>query len=483
MKKKSIGFNAVLNGIKNLTSVIFPLITFPYVSRVLMVENLGKYNFSFSVVDYFILIAALGISTYAIREGARIRENKDAINRFACEVFTINLISMLISYVLLVIVVLAVPKLHSYWALITIFSAEIFFRVIGTEWLYSIYEEYAYITIRSIAFHIMSIVLMFIFVKKAEDYYIYTAITVLANAGNNMLNFFNAKRFCKLRIVRNIDYKKHLKPILTIFSISIATTIYVSSDTTILGFMTSDYEVGLYSVSVKIYKVIKTCLSAVLIVSIPRLSHYLGTNELEKYNSTFNKIFKTLITVVIPVVVGVLCTSKQMVLIIAGGSFLGAVSSLNLLSIALIVCLFGWIYNSCVMIPHKKEKQLMYATITSAMVNVVLNLVLIPFWKGNAAAFTTILAEACTMIMCMYYSRGLVKIENIARTLVSALAGSAVIVAVCMMVNMLNLGLYLHIVVAMAGSAFGYAVVVLLLKNPIAIYTLQSLMNRLKKQV
>lgn len=480
MKNKSLGLNAALNGLKNIMSVVFPLITFPYVSRVLQVENLGKFNFALSIVDYFILLAALGINTYAIREGARIRDNPEQIHQFASEVFTINLVSMLLSYLLLGITVAVVPKLHYYWLLIIILSLEMFFRTIGTEWLYSIYEEFAFITIRSIIFQFVSLILMFVFVRKEEDYYIYALIAVFANAGNNIVNFLHAKKLCRFRPVRKFDYKKHLKPILTIFSISVATTIYVSSDSTILGFMTSDYEVGIYSVSVKIYKIIKTCLSAVLVVSIPRLSNYLGRQEYDNYNRTFNSIFQTLVTVMIPAVVGLLCMSRHVVLLIAGESFVEATVSLNLLSLALIVCLFGWIYNSCVLIPHKMEKQLLYTTITSATLNIVFNLILIPIWAEKAAALTTIMAEGCTMIMCMYYSRGLVKVHNITNTLISTLLGSGAIVAICFIFRNFDFGVVLNVVLPVVCSALVYALIILMLKNPIAILIMDTILSKLK---
>lgn len=106
MKNKSLGINAVLNGIKNIMSVVFPLITFPYVSRVLQVENLGKYNFANSVNSYFILLAALGISTYAIREGAKYKGDREKISKFSSEIFSINICSMLISYIILILAII-----------------------------------------------------------------------------------------------------------------------------------------------------------------------------------------------------------------------------------------------------------------------------------------------------------------------------------------------------------------------------------------
>lgn len=469
MKKKSLSINALLNVIKSVTSIVFPLITFPYVSKVLGVDNLGKFQFSFNNIELFILLSGLGISTYAIRECAKIREDKEKIEKLASELYTINLSSMLFSYIILAILLILIPKFHNYWLLMGIFSIEILFRTIGTEWIYSIFEEYAYITKRSIAFQVISIVLMFIFVRKTSDYYIYAIITVIANAGNNLLNIFNRSKLCKIKIVFKFDWKKHIKPILLIFATSIATTIYVNSDTIFLGFLSSDYYVGLYSVSVKIYKIIKTCLSAILVVSIPRLSNYIGEGDLKLYNQTFNNIFRALLTIVVPAVVGLFCLSKNIILIISDATYLEAQTSLRILSLALLVCLFGWLYNSCVLIPNNKEKQVLVATCVSAGLNILLNILLVPIWKQNAAAFTTLIAEGCSMIMCLWYSKGIVVLERMKRTIMSTTLGSFAIFAICFSIEKLNFGVIISIILSVCCSVVIYGVILIVLKNPIAL--------------
>lgn len=482
MKEKSLGLNAILNGIKSVLSIIFPLITFPYVSRILQVENLGKYNFALSSVNYFILIAGLGISNYAIREGAKYREDKDRMSQFASEVFTINLFSMVLSYSLLLIAVFSIPKFYSYRLLIAIFSIEIFFRVIGTEWIFSIYEEFAYITKRSLIFNLVAVILLFTLVKKQEDYYIYAAITVFANAGNNILNFFRAKKLCKIKIVRRCNWKRHISPILLIFSTSVAATIFVSSDITILGFLSDDYHVGLYSVSVKIYKVVKSFLSSALIVSMPRLSNYWGTNKKDEFNKTFNSILNTMIVLVVPSVVGLFCLSKEVILLIADASFVDATISLRILSMALLVCLFGWLFNSCVLLPAKCEKQIFIALFISATLNVILNIILIPHFKQNAAAFTTFLAEGCSFIMQAYYSRHLVRINGIAKNVVTTLLGCTMIVTVCWGLKYFLVNTIFYIICAVSLSVVLYFAVMLGLKNQVVCEMVLTIKKKLQNE-
>lgn len=152
--------NAFLNGLRSVLNLLFPLITFPYVSRVLSVSGIGIYNFSNTYISYFILIAGLGIATYAIREGAKYRNDRRKIEEFSSQIFSINMIATVIAYVLLFASLLIFKNLSNYVSCILIFSLQILFTTLGTEWIYTIYEDYAYITVRSIFFKVISIFLL-----------------------------------------------------------------------------------------------------------------------------------------------------------------------------------------------------------------------------------------------------------------------------------------------------------------------------------
>ena len=317
-----------MSAFKTLMNIIFPLITFPYASNVLQVENLGKVNFASSVCGYFLLFAGLGISSYAVREGSRYVNDREKLSAFASEMFSINMISTALTYAVLAVTMLFWTKLHAYTDLMLVLSLQIFFTTIGTEWVFTIFEEYTYITIRGLLFQVLSIFMLFAFVKTRDDYCIYAGITVFAAVGANVLNFFRARRYCTIRLTRKIDWKKHLKPILIIFASTLATTLYVSSDTTILGILGTDYNVGIYSVAGKIYGIVKNLLSAVLVVSIPRLSHYAGVGDKVNFNKLFNNIFNALIVVVAPAVVGLFALSREVVLFISGESYLDALMPL-----------------------------------------------------------------------------------------------------------------------------------------------------------
>ena len=152
MKQKSLKKNAIYNIIRNLMNIIFPIISFPYASRILMPEGMGKVNFANSIIEYFSLIALLGIKTYASRECAKIRDDKEKLSKTAKEILIINGISTVVSYILFAIALLVVPKFSDYRILLVVCSAKILFLTMGMDWLYTANEEYRYIAVRSVFF-------------------------------------------------------------------------------------------------------------------------------------------------------------------------------------------------------------------------------------------------------------------------------------------------------------------------------------------
>lgn len=481
MKRKSLKVNAALNGIKSILSLLFPLITFPYVSRVLGANGIGIYNFSNSIVSYFILIAGLGVNTYAVREGAKYRDNFNKISKFSSEVFSINLVSTLIAYILLLLSLIVFSNLRNYFVCIAIFSLQIFFTTIGTEWIYTIFEDYAYITLRSIAFNIISVLLLFLFVRSKNDYLQYAAITVFAAVGSNVFNYIHAKKIVSIKFSWHLNLKCHLKPILIIFASSVAVMIYVNSDITLLGIMKNSYVVGIYSVSAKIYSIVKSVITALLVVTVPRLALLWGQHRFKEYKMILSDVINNLIILVLPCMVGLIMLSKEVILIISGKGFLRAQSSLQILCVALVFSLFGWIISDCVLIPAKREKKFFYATCISAIVNILINVLFIPSLAENAAAVSTVIAECSMMLMNLYYSWDIVndifRSKSFYRNLFSSVIGCIGIIFVCYMSDLEWRSLFFKIVFSVTLSVIIYGAILIALDNNVAKKVLQNLKN------
>lgn len=480
MEKKSIKKNATLNIIKTIFSLVFPLITYPYALRVLQIEKIGKYEFSASVVSYFTLIAGLGISAYAVREGAKYRNDRKKISDFCSEIFSINLYSTGIAYVLLVICLIFVEKFGSYIPVILILSSEIILATLSVNWIYNIFEDFSYITRITLVLQVFAVILLFVFVHNSSDLYLYAIITVISSSGAGIFMFWHARKYVNLHFVFGPSIE-HLKPILIVFSITIATTIYISSDTTILGWIAGDYSVGLYSTSVKIYKIVKQVLSAAVAVVIPRFAYCIGTKDNENLEKLGNDLMNYMILGCIPCMIGLFFLSKPIVEVFAGKSYSEAHISLSLLSVALIFAVFANIFCNGILISFKKEKIVMIATIISATGNIVLNFILIPYFKENAAAFTTVLAEACICFISFMFARKCFRIRCNLRNVFLTVLGSMFIGITCFIVKNSFSNNLLQLVFGVTLSILAYGVTQVIFRNPIVFEVLQGLKLRQKK--
>lgn len=482
MKEKSIKINAILSMIKQICAIIFPLITIPYVSRILQAENYGKINFSNSIISYFLLIANLGISSYAIREGARIRENRKHFKQFSSEIFSINMIATIVSYLLLAICIVCSAKLKKYILLLEIQSASIILTTIGADWINSVYEDYLYITIRYIIIQFFSMLALFLFVRKPEDYIVYAVIYVLSTTGGNIFNIFYIKKYTRLVFTLQINWKKHFKPILTLFFNALASTIYVSSDTTILGYMKGEKVVGIYSLAAKIYLSIKQILNALILVSMPRLSAYLGTKEYERYNLLAKKIVNVLFTLILPCVIGLFVLSDDIILLVGGTGYIGGGIALKLLGIALGFAVIAGFYCCAVIIPYRLEKVCVIASSTSAVINIVLNFILIPKFGFIGAAFTTLLSEAVACIIYMKESLKIVKVFVSIKVLLSNFIGAIGIYVICSLVKNVLVINYQRVGVSMVFSGLLYYVIQMLFGNIIVQEMTESFIDKFRSR-
>ena len=426
-KKKGdsgINKNVIFNTIKSAFSIIYPLIAFPYISRVLMTDNVGKVNFGSSVISYFSLIASLGVTTYAVRECSKVRDDREQLGKTAGEILSINLVSTAIAYLALIVVLIFAEPLENYRLLICIQSASILFTTLGADWLNTAMEDFKFIALRTVFMQIVSLFLMFIFVRKQEDYILFAIISVVASSGANVVNIFYRRKYCETRLTWKMGIRRHLAPILLLFSLILSQTIYTNSDMTILGLVKGDYQVGLYSTSVKIYNLVNTMVASIAWVVMPQLSAGFARKDYKEINRLLKYSMNFILVLGIPCVCGIEIIAPQLIHVIAGEAYVDAALSLRLLGIALM-CSFisGWIGNMT-MLPAGKEKICLWSSVVSAMVNIVLNLILIPKWGLNAAAFTTALSELIGVRVKKPYIYKKIKIDRLGEMLKAPIIGS-----------------------------------------------------------
>lgn len=484
MRIKSLRLNALLNVLRTVLNIIFPLITFPYISHVLQVEAVGAYNFSASIISYFILLAGLGVSTYAIREGAYYRDEKEKIQGFISEVFSINLISTALSYILLFLVVTNFKTVNRYSQIIYILSLEILFTTLSVSWICNIFEDFFFITIQSIGVQFVSFLLTILFVKKTSDLIVYIFIIVMTRALSAIINYiYIQKKYCKFCFTFKTNWKKHLKPILIIFSTSLAITIYVSSDTTMLGFMTNDYQVGLYSTAVKIYTIVKNIFAALLVVLIPRFSILLNSKEIPQVelNKVFSKVVNTLMFMAFPAIIGLFMVSKDVIHVIGGVRYLGGTESLQLLCVAMFFSLLAILYTQCILFPVKEESFVFITTLISAIINIMLNFFMIPMLGIIGASITTILAEMIVCIASYFQSKKYVSFIGKKSEFIKIIIGCIGIVLVRIIFLYIFDNYLLRLFLTVIFGGFTYLVIEYICNNSLLIEYMYKLKNIIKK--
>lgn len=465
MGKTSVKENTFYNIIKSCSSLLFPLITLPYISRVLLADNVGKINFGNSIINYFSLAASLGVTTYAVRECARVRSDEKKLGTVASQIISINICTTILSYVVLLITLFLASPLEEYRCLIVIQSTAILFTTLGADWLNTAMEDFKYITIRTVFFQLVALVLMFIFVKKPEDYLMYAAITVLSTSGGNIVNIFYRKKYCKTYFTFQMNLKRHLSPIFQLFAMLLSQQVFVNSDTTILGLVKGDYQVGLYSTSVKIYNIVNTLVSSITWVVMPKLSSGFAKGDYKDVNKVLRFALGFIVTLGFPLVVGINIMASDIIKVVAGEGFVEATMSLKILTIAQAFSLAWCFVMNIVLLPAGKDKVCLRACVVSAIFNIVTNLIFIPQFGLNAAAATTAISQFIGLVLCIPYVNAEVKLTNLKYLLFPPVLGSMVIGALLIMINRIFEFSFFKVFMSVLICVVVYMFIQILLKN------------------
>lgn len=482
-KFKSLGVNAFLNAFKSGMSILFPLITYPYAFRILHADGIGKVDYSTSIVNYFLMIASLGIATYAVREGAKVRHDQEKFEKFSNQVFSINIITTLMTYIILILFLIFASAFKPYRGLIILLSLSIGFTTLGIEWINTIYEDYLYVTIRSIVTYIITLILLFLLVRNEGDYYYYALLTVVTNGVICITNWKYCRRYVHLKFTWKLNIKSHIKPILTLFANSVATSIYVSADTTMIGWISGDYTVGLYSIAGKVYSVVKKMLVAMYTVTISRISFYVGQGDIDNVKKTYTTLLSNLTLILIPAGVGLAAIAREIILIMGGVEYLGAVPTLRILSVSLIGAIFGGAVTYCLNIPLGREKYNVIATVLSAIINIGLNVFLIPMFKQNGAALTTAISEFFVFIFCVLIFKDFkeyVDLKKWGKNLLHSGIGAILICLVSFIVRLITTNVILILLGIVSLSCLVYALELYLLKNQLIMDIIKKISSKIK---
>ena len=467
-ERKSLKLNFVMNAILTMSSFIFPLISFPYVSRILLPEGTGKVSFATSLIAYFLMFAQLGIPTYGVRACAKVRDDRAGLTRTAQELLIINLVMTAISYTALFLALAFVPRLRSERPLYLLVSLSILFNTLGMEWLYKALEQYTYITLRSIAFKLVALAAMFLLVHSKQDYVIYGGITIFASSASGVMNFIHARKFISLRPVGGWHFRPHLKAVAVFFAMACASTVYTNLDTVMLGFMTGDETVGYYNAAVRIKSILVSIVTSLGTVLLPRASYYVERGQMDRFRQITHKALNFVFLSAVPMTVYFILFAKQGIFLLSGENYAGSVAPMQWIMPTLLFIGLSNILGIQILVPLGRERVVLWSIIAGAVVDVVLNLTLIPGFGAAGAAAATSVAEL-TVLAVQFIVLGRQAREGFASvSFGSLLPALGIGVAAAAWVPQLGLGSLFTLLISAVLFFGSYGAVLLLLKEPLA---------------
>ncbi len=386
---ESIKKNSIMVLIRNMAFMVFPLITFPYLSRILGPEGMGKINFASSFSNYFAMVASLGIPMYGAREIARVRDNKEELNKAFNEIFILNVTTTILVFIIYVAVLLVLNKTKSNILFFIIYGVSFLISVFCVEWLFTGLEKFSYISIRAILLQILFIILTFIFIKSEKDVMLVPLFLLVNGIIQVFLNVKYSRKYIVLFKTDKVELKKHVKPIMTIFAGTIATAVYMSMDIIMLGLMKSDWNVGVYNASIRIHGIVLGILTSLSGIFYSRLSNYYKTNKEEEAMKILNSWGKWISIIIFPVIAGLYITADQFIPILAGEKYTSAIITSQLM---LPMLFFSIVTNylGVQLYSKGKEKHATIIIIITVLIGVLLNFLLIPKYAQNGAAISKV---------------------------------------------------------------------------------------------
>ena len=482
MEQVSIKKNYIYNMLLTVANLLFPVITYTYASRILMPEGIGKTTFAASVVSYFSMFAHLGIPTYGIRACAQKKDDKKELSKTVKELLSINILMAVISISALAIITVLSGRLFEIKGLILIYAIGLVASVFELSWLFSALEKYEYITKRSLILKALSVALIFLLINDSSDIPIYAGIAVGTAVMTSLVNFIYSRKFVDLKIKAECNLKQHIKPIVIFFLMSAATTIYLNLDTVMLGFMTSDAEVGIYSAATKIKGVLTGVVTALGAVMLPRMSMLIAQNNRKSFLEYATKAMNYVWVISVPIVIYFSIYAGDCISLLSGELFRAATPAMKVIMPTVLLIGITNILGIQMLVPLGKEKVVLYSEIAGAITDIVLNYIFIPIYGAVGAALGTLAAEAVVLIFQVSYMKKEIKNIFTKVSYIKIIIGNiGAILTILFFNNFLTANSPLIVLVKSSIIYFGiYFLILLLLKEQLVLECLSLLKSRLR---
>ena len=480
---KSIKSNYIFNLLNSVSQLLFPLITFPYASRIMMADGIGQVQFFNSIVSYISLFTCLGIPMYAIREIAKVRSDMKQMSTTTIEILLLHAMLTVLGYVAVAIICMTVSDVQTDIPLFLILSATIFFTAIGCEWFYQGIEDFKYVAIRGLIVKIISIVLLFLFVRTKEDILWYGAYTVFGVLGGNIFNFLRLRKYVDRKIVNihNLHPLRHLKPAIHIFVFNVIISIYLQLNAVLLGFLKDVAAVGYFTAATKLMSITMSISNSLGSVMMPRASNLIAENKMSEFKSVIQKSYDFIIAISIPLTIGLIFTSKSAVLLLSGEGFYPAILASQIVAINIISIGISSVMGMQILYPMGKINIVILCTFLGAITNVIVNILLIPHYGhyGTAAAFA--ITEFVVTVSMYFIGRKYMPIQLLKRQHLNYLISGIVMGIALFIIAKQEYSNIVTLISMFLTGVLVYAICLMTLRDPISKIIMNTIMSKVRK--
>ncbi|WP_270427794.1 oligosaccharide flippase family protein [Fusobacterium mortiferum] len=400
--KKSIVKNIIFKFSLEIFRIIIPIISVPYIYRIFKPEVMGQIEFSQSIVGYFFIFAGFGVYTYGLREISRVRNNKEQRDKLFTDLFIISTVSSVV--VTLLYFGYVYFKFNSDLILknmLLINSINLISYIFYIEWINEAFENYKFISQKTIIIKIINLICILLFIKFSEDFYKYLFLINIFIFFNNFASFIYIRRYISFSF-KNIEVKKYLFPLFLMILISNINVLYTQLDKIALGFYGKKIEeVAYYGVAQKVMSIMMLIIMSIVRVMMPRLSFYLGEGNKVEYENLLNKTFPYIYLLVFPISIGTVILSNEIALFFGGIEYLVAKFAIIVFGIRLIIVTIESILANQVIFLNQKEKVILYLYGLGGIINFLLKLYLIKYniLTSGTAILTTMISEIVLIIL------------------------------------------------------------------------------------
>ena len=453
--------NYLYNLSYQILTIILPIITVPYVTRIFTSEDLGNYGFYNSIVSYFSLFAMLGIGLYGTKQIAAARD----VNSTFWNIYAIQLIASLISIFVYVVAIVCIPTMSGIIPLILFIS--LFSKIIDISWLFSGKEDFKKITVRNTVVKVVGVISIFTFIKNSEDLYLYILLIVIFDFLGQVVMWVPAKKFIKRPSFNTEIMKKNLHPIVLLFLPQVAISLYVVLDRTLLGLLGSYSDVGIYEQGQKLTSIIYKIVSSLGVVMLPRVANLLSERKEKEAQNMVKFSFILYNLIIFPMIFGLIAVNEVFVKLFLGKDFQDVKYVLYITTINIMLVAWTNILGHQVLVVRNKNKEFMLSTTIPAFVSVAVNIAVIPIFGYIGASITAVIVELLAFTIQWYYSRNIINKNLLFNKDLAKIILSSLVMFGAVMFCKMTLGLdgIIGLIVYLAVGGISYLGMIFLLKT------------------